>query len=277
MKTTAVIEDFSGIGNMSLAAALDILHALGITTAAMPATILSTQTEGFGTPAQMTPLDFQRHAFAHWQSLADVDVSSVLVGYLGQPAVVENVVNWLKTVDASQVVVDPVMGDQGQLYPGLSAGLPAAMRKLVKSATVITPNATELALLTGRGRHEAAEPAIKEGVSRLWQGGYRGAIVVTGLADGGEVRCQLWPGPGQGCLEFASPQLPGHFYGTGDAFAALLSGLLTCGLPLAEAVGQANRLLQAAVRETARQKEADRKFGLQLRQLLGRLSALDFG
>lgn len=276
MKTTAVIEDFAGIGNMSLAAALDILHALGITTAAMPATILSTQTEGFGTPAQVIPLDFQRETFAHWQSLADVDVSSVLVGYLGQPAVVENAINWLKAVDASQVLIDPVMGDQGQLYPGLSAELPAAMRKLVEFATVITPNVTELALLAGIDRQKTSELTIQAGVNRLWQGGYQGAIIVTGLAGDRKVNCQLWPGPGQGCLEFASPQLPGHFYGTGDAFAALLSGLLTCGLPLAEAVGPANYLLQTAVRETAGLDPADRKFGLQLRQLLGRLSALDF-
>lgn len=276
MKTTAVIEDFAGIGNMSLAAALDILHALGITTAAMPATILSTQTEGFGTPAQVTPLDFQRHAFAHWRSLASVDVASVLVGYLGQPAVVKNAADWLKNVKASQVLIDPVMGDQGQLYPGLTATLPAAMRKLVKLATVITPNVTELALLAGIGQQKAPEQVIKTGVNHLWQGGYQGAIVVTGLVGDGQVNCQLWPGPGQGCLEFASPRLPGHFYGTGDAFAALLSGLLTSGLPLAKAVGQANRLLQAAVSETAGLNSADRKFGLQLRRLLGRLSAIRF-
>lgn len=276
MKTTAVIEDFSGIGNMSLVAALDILHALGITTAAMPATILSTQTEGFGKPAQTTPLDFQREAFDHWRSLDSVDVASVLVGYLGQPAVVEDVADWLKNVDADQVLIDPVMGDQGRLYPGLPAEFPAAMRELVKLATVITPNVTELALLAGIDQQKSPEQVIKAGVSCLWQGGYQGAIVVTGLVDDGQVNCQLWPGPGKGCLEFASPQLPGHFYGTGDAFAALLSGLLTRGLPLEQAADQANRLLQVAVHGTAELGPDDRKFGLQLRQLLGRLSTIRF-
>lgn len=275
MEATAVIEDFSGIGNMSLVAALDILHAFDITTAAVPSTWLSTQTEGFGSPAQLRSAKFQQAVFDHWQRINDLAINEALVGYLGQLKTIELVSQWLANQSAQQIVIDPVMGDQGSLYPGLSPELPVAMRQLVQQATVITPNATELKLLADINPHRVLNDNLtKVCLEKLWASGYQGAVVLTGIAHGDQISCQLWRHPEQPSLTVTTPARPGHFYGTGDAFAALLSGLLHYRLPLEQAVQQANQLLQIAVQETAELKPTDRKYGLQLSQLMRAISGL---
>lgn len=275
MEATAVIEDFSGIGNMSLVAALDILHAFDITTAAVPSIWLSTQTEGFGSPAQLRSAKFQQDVFDHWQRINDLAINEALVGYLGQVSTVRVVHRWLAKLAPQQIVIDPVMGDQGSLYPGLSPELRVAMRQLIQQATVITPNATELKLLADINPHRVLNDSLtKACFQRLRASGYHGAVVLTGVAHGNQISCQLWSQPEQPSLTVTTPAMPGHFYGTGDAFAALLCGLLHYRLPLKQAVQQANQLLQIAVQETAELKPTDRKYGLRLSQLMHAISGL---
>lgn len=275
MEAIAVIEDFSGIGNMSLVAALDILHAFDITTAAVPSTWLSTQSEGFGSPAKLSPAKFQQAVFHHWQAISNLNITEALVGYLGQVSTVGMVHQWLTKLSPQQIVIDPVMGDQGSLYPGLSPELPFAMRQLIQQATVITPNATELQLLAGIKPHQVLNDSLtKACLEKLLASGYHGAVVLTGIAHDNQISCQLWSHPEQPSLTVTTPVMPGHFYGTGDAFAALLSGLLHYRLPLKQTVQQANQLLQIAVQETAELKPADRKYGLRLSQLMHAISGL---
>ena len=46
-------------------------------------------------------------------------------------------------------MIDPVFGDHGQLYHGLSDDYVSAMRSFIHSADLITPNLTEACFLTG--------------------------------------------------------------------------------------------------------------------------------
>ncbi len=57
---------------------------------------------------------------------------------------------------APLVIVDPVMGDHGKAYATVTPALCGAMRRLVKSADIITPNLTEACLLVSSGADAAA-------------------------------------------------------------------------------------------------------------------------
>lgn len=280
MKVTAVIEDLSGIGNMSLVTALDIFHALNITTAALPATILSTQSEGFGQPAVIDTVaqqQFQQRSLAHWQSVLDVQIDSILVGYLGLTSTVDLVNNWINQTgnNASQVIIDPVMGDRGHLYPGLSEELINKMRQLILNASVITPNLTELELLCADSNNSDAVHKIPEYLRFLQSIGFHGDCIITGIPNHAEIISQLWaetPTNYHVLKEFRVSRLSGHFYGTGDVFAACFAALLGIGQPKTEAFENANHLVSIAIQETATLPDKDRKYGLLMHNLLQKLS-----
>ncbi len=99
MKATAIIEDFTALGTISSIAALDILHGMGITTAALPSMMLSTSSEGFGVPQRLIPSDWQDRTISHWRSLTQLKLSAVLVGYLATSSLIDRV------IDSSKLVV----------------------------------------------------------------------------------------------------------------------------------------------------------------------------
>lgn len=280
MKVTAVIEDLSGIGNMSLVTALDIFHAVNITTAALPATILSTQSEGFGQPASIDPAaqrQFSQRSLAHWQSVSDIQIDSILVGYLGLTSTVDLVNNWINQTknQAGQIIIDPVMGDRGRLYPGLSEKLINKMRQLILNASVITPNLTELGLLCAGSNNSDAVHKIPEYFRFLQSIGFHGDCIITGIPNHEEIISQLWTEASTDyhlAKEFITSRMPGHFYGTGDVFAACFAALLGIGQSKPEAFDNANRLVSFAIQETASLPDKDRKYGLLMHNLLQKLS-----
>ena len=57
-------------------------------------------------------------------------------------------------------VLDPVLGDNGKLYPGLTSATVTAMQQMLSQATVITPNWTELGWLVNQPWQR--QPAISD-------------------------------------------------------------------------------------------------------------------
>lgn len=281
VQVTAVIEDFSGVGNMSLVTALDIFHAVNITTAALPATILSTQSEGFGQPVVMDEQslsEFQSCCLRHWSSVKNLQISSILVGYLGSPITIDLLDDWLDQSNINKVVIDPVMGDQGKLYPGLSTSLPVKMQRLIRHASIITPNLTELQLLSGKvidkNHGKVPKEYIPDCIQQLRQHGYDGDVIITGIPNGSQIVAQYCAANQNNSVtsEFSANRLPGHFYGTGDVFAACFTALLNIGLPRIHAFQKANQLVEIAIKQTARVPDTDRKFGLLIGNLLNQIS-----
>lgn len=278
MKTTAIVEDFSGIGNLSLVAALDIFHALNLTTAALPATVLSSQSEGFGKPAMMNSdalHQFQQQSFRHWQQISDMDLENIVTGYLGTPSTVKSITQWLAHCSPRSIIVDPVMADQGRLYPGIAAEMPAQLRKMINYASIISPNLTELYLLAGKPTAIMAtsNTEIYACIQELRSSGYGGDVIVTGISGAhNQVISQYWSGQAATPAEESrTSRLPGHFYGTGDVFTATFAALLLKSNKPIYSFLRANQLVQIAVRETAKLSESDRKYGLLLYNLLKEL------
>ncbi|WP_295747014.1 bifunctional hydroxymethylpyrimidine kinase/phosphomethylpyrimidine kinase [uncultured Limosilactobacillus sp.] len=276
MKATAVIEDFSALGTISSVAAMDVLHGMGITTAVLPAMFLSSSTEGFGTPVKMTASSWLRTTFAHWQTVSHLDLDSALVGYLGKTSAISEVAALATHNHWQTLLVDPVMGDNGRLYDGFGPDYPAQMMELVKLATVITPNWTELQLLIGEKpiQSDKSDQAIAKAVNKIRQGGLGATIVVTGIHRREQIGSLTFL-PHKTIPFFTGNQpFPGHFYGTGDTFSALLVGYLQQGLSMTSAVSKSTAAIQIAVAETAKLSpdDQDRVYGMKTRRLLNYLT-----
>ncbi len=90
-ESALVIEDFSALGQISMVSALTVLQAMNHTTAALPTAILSTQTEGFGTPKKLSTNQWIKQTIKHWQLVPDLDFSGALVGYIGDTEIISMV------------------------------------------------------------------------------------------------------------------------------------------------------------------------------------------
>nr|WP_318530062.1 bifunctional hydroxymethylpyrimidine kinase/phosphomethylpyrimidine kinase [Lentilactobacillus hilgardii] len=272
-----VAEDFSAVGRMSMTAAISVLSGFGIQTAAIPTEVLSTQTEGFGKPVVSTSDDWIEQTVKHWQTIPDLNLKAALVGYVGSSATVDLLTTLLRTSKMNHVVIDPVLGDRGTMYDGFDDHYLDAIRGLIETATVITPNATELGLLTGtRLTPDSSDRDILSALAVFKKTVVHPIrVVVTGIRrDAGMGSCfshngkLVWNG---------SPFVSGHFYGTGDLFSALLSGYLNFGVGFESAVQRSVFGTYEAVAQTAKLNVDGRKYGLDLTKTLNDVTKFTLG
>lgn len=259
-----VAQDLSAIGNLSLAVALPILQVQKIPVALLPTSLLSTQSEGFGTPAICDCYSFIKQTFAHWQK-QKLKITAALVGYIDNLDTGEALYQYLKRSQLDLVVIDPVFADEGKFYPQLNASHLELQKRLLKIADFATPNLTEAKFLVEQ--EGFALPDLLSQVEKLLKPG--GRAVITGIEIKGQKGC-AWLDEGrlQTCL---FPKLAGHFYGSGDVFAALLASFLRQKVPFSKAIEQATDLTTQALEQTIAQG-VKRSYGIYLGELLSQLA-----
>ena len=83
------------------------------------------------------------------------------------------------------VMTDPIMGDDGKLYNGVTEETVENMRRLIGVADVIVPNLTEAEFLTGKylGRESLAAGEARELVDGLLAFGPRSVVVTSGVEE----------------------------------------------------------------------------------------------
>lgn len=272
MKVSLIAEDFSALGQISMVSALSIFSALNLPTAALPTTLLSTQTEGFGIPTELHTHQWGPQALLHWKATHEIDIGAALIGYIGTNLVVQQLSQVLKAYQPELILVDPVMGDEGVLYPGFDAAYVEDIRELASQATILTPNWTELHLLAGQKiSTDIDEAKLKELLDILVQQGITARVIVTGIEKNDEMGL-VYQNIDGSFTWWMSPKFDGHFYGTGDAFSAVLCGYLQSNLSFEEAVNAAVKGVYGAIKLTAKGTPENRKFGLQLNGLLAELA-----
>ena len=130
-KKIAVINDFCGFGRCSISVSLPIISAMKIQCCPLPTSVFSNHT-GYESYYRT---DYTEHMNAYmdeWEKL-DLHFNGILTGYLASPEQIDIVKRFLETfkTEKNVVVVDPVMGDHGKLYPTYAPALAERMRVLI--------------------------------------------------------------------------------------------------------------------------------------------------
>ena len=270
----AAIHDMSGFGRCSLTVAIPILSAMGIQCCPLPTAFLSTHTGGFEGFTFLDMTDELPKVAAHWKSLG-LEFQAVYSGFLGserQIAIVEDFLREFRGADTA-AVIDPVMGDHGEVYQTYTPAMCAGMARLAELADVITPNLTEAALLLGvpYDARPAGEAGCREIVERLSLDGRR-SVVLTGASTAPELTGAMCFDARTGQTEAVQTQrVPQEFHGTGDVFASVLTGALVQGASLPDAVRQAVDFVRACAERTAKAGIPMRE-GVEFEPLLGLLT-----
>lgn len=245
MKRVLCVEDLACVGRCSLAAALPVLSACGVQACCVPTGLFSTHTAGFGAPARMDTSAFAHAALAHYRAL-NLSFDAVLSGYLADESQSELVREAFAQSPEALRVVDPAMADGGKLYSSLTQALCLEMARLCAEADVLLPNVTESELLLGLSPTGAAGSAADAAArcEALLAAFPRARLVIVTGWNGANACAARGSAPAFVPYEIVET----NYHGTGDVFAAALTGLLLRG----EAPETAVRLAAAFITRAAR-------------------------
>ena len=247
MKKVLSIQDLSCVGKCSLTVALPVLSAMGISCSVLPTAVLSTHT-GFPKPHRSSLTEHMVPMATHWETIG-AEFDGVCVGYLADPRQVAAVKEILSRQKGLKVV-DPVMGDHGRLYSGISPEQVEETAKLCRLGDVLVPNITEAAFLTGLPYRENADPGYYRELLEGMKSFGAGAVILTGAAlSEGQIGC-VGTCRESGDFTYQTGRLDKQFHGTGDLFAAVLTGGLLLGKDLPQAATLAAGFVERVIGNT---------------------------
>ena len=236
-KRVLLINDLSCFGKCSLMVSLPVFAACGLEAVPLPTALLSTHTGGFPLP-YILPLGAQMDAIVdHWQSIG-LRFDAIYSGYLCGEAQIETVERIFDQFSDKETlrVVDPVMGDGGKLYHGFDLSFADRMRRLCSRAHVITPNATEAALLTGRDPAAMTDPAIQQAVLQELSALGPRAVALTGAVREDGTVGYLFSDGERVFDDIRHRHYDRPLHGCGDVFASALCCALLHEQPTEQAV-----------------------------------------
>ncbi|HIT25135.1 MAG TPA: pyridoxamine kinase [Candidatus Enterenecus avicola] len=252
MRKVAAIHDLSCYGRCSLAVILPVLSVMGVQCCPLPGTVLSTHTGGFG-PVARTDLTGQvTGTLRHWEQLG-LTFDGIYTGYMATTEQIRQAMEAVERLSGSrtQVVVDPVLGDHGRLYASMTEEMARAMGELCAQAQVITPNLTEAAILLGLSPDALLDRRGGELAVELSGQGQR-SVVVTGITPEPGYTGAVWFDHTTGTSgTTVAVRAPGEYPGTGDLFAAVLTGSLMMGESLERGVSRAAHFIARCASYTA--------------------------
>ena len=265
-KKLAVINDLSGFGRCSIAVELPIISAMKIQCCFVPTTIFSNHT-GFTSFFLEDFTDKMRPYMDEWRKL-ELHFQGICTGFLGSPEQIAIVSDFLRDFKEKDtvVIVDPVMGDYGKMYPTYSMETCLKMRELIPLADIITPNLTEACILAGIPYEEKWSRK-----KLLWLAQNLSAmgpekVVITGIIQGEFIANYCYEKGKEPCM-FRTVKAGTQRSGTGDIFASVLTGGMITGDSFPIAMDRATKFCELVIKTTF-SYGADTRHGVMLEKCL---------
>ena len=227
MKRVLTIQDISCLGKCSITIALPVISALGSEAVILPTAVLSTHTM-FKNFTVKDLSDQIEPITQHWLS-EDVKFDAIYTGYLGTPEQIDQMKELFSQFrgENTLVFVDPVMADNGKLYPAFDMAYAKKNAELCGAADIIVPNITEAAFMTDmeyREEKDHDEEYIKKMLGRLAELGAR-INVLTGVSlEPGKTGVMGLDTETGDYYLYQNDKINATFHGTGDLFSSTCVG-----------------------------------------------------
>lgn len=264
-KKIAVINDLSGFGRCSLTAAISVIASMGVQPCPLPTAILSGQT-GYPSYFYDDYTDKMDEFRREWKKMG-VSFDGIYTGFMSDGRQIEKVFDFLDTFYRKKtfLLTDPIMGDDGRRFGMCTPEFLGMMKELTARADIITPNLTELCLLTDTDfrmielmTDEKHLLTIVEQMARNVMDRGTKTVVVTGIrftdsSDGVQKMGNLAVTRKEKFLS-AFPFVGESYSGTGDLFASVIAGGRARGDKLEKSMETAGRLIGLALEDSVRGK-----------------------
>ena len=242
MKTKQIllINDMAGYGKVATAAMLPILSYMGHPTYNLPTALVS-NTLDYGKFNIMDTTDYITGVFPVWKELG-FKFDAISTGFIVSERQARIVSTYCREQEAqgTTIFVDPIMGDEGKLYNGVTPATINSMREMVAVADLIFPNYTEACYLTDTA-YKAGGITLNEArelLDKLHAIGSKSVLITSICVEGQHCVVGFNHTTGE-YFEIPYTEIPVRFPGTGDIFSAVLIGHLLDDEPLSKATQKA--------------------------------------
>ena len=243
------MQDLSCVGQCSLTVALPVLSAYGIETCVLPTAILSNHTM-FKSWSYLDLTPEIKNIFNEWKNNG-FKFDCFLLGYLGKKELMDVAEECFDNfaAEGSEIIIDPVFGDNGKLYGGFDMDYVAAMRKLLRRADIILPNVTEACFLTGIEYRKDYDSTfiskLQDGLAKLTDG----KIIITGMEIGNDIGEAIYFNNKRREILWHD-LLPEKYHGTGDIFSSVFTANYLNGKGVHNACNAAAQFVAECIRKT---------------------------
>ena len=236
MKRVLTIQDISCLGKCSVTVALPIISAMGVETVILPTAVLSTHTmfKDFTVKDltdQLIPIT------DHWKK-ENVHFDAIYTGYLGSAEEIEIAKKIFDEFGGEDtlIFIDPVMADNGKLYPAFDQEYAKLNAGLCAKADIIVPNVTEACFMTDTEYKDTYDEAyVLELLDKLSKLGAKKVVLTgIGLSEGKTGVYGLDTVTGEKII-YQNDKVDASYHGTGDIFASVAVGAVLRGLSLDDA------------------------------------------
>ena len=259
MKQILLINDVVGYSHVGMVAMLPILTYLGHPTYNLPTALVS-NTLDYGRFNVLETTEYMRGTIPVWKQLG-FHFDAICTGLMFSEDQARLVASYCteQHQQGTTIFVDPIMGDAGRLYNGMTEHQVQLMREMLSVADLTFPNYTEACYLTdipyreeGMTWQEACDM-----LDRLVALGAKSAIITSARVDGHN--CVVGRRSNEPLAGFTQhlddgqyfridyEEIPVLFHGTGDIFPAVLIGHLMKGEPLRESTQTAMRVVSQLI------------------------------
>ena len=249
-KNVLIINDMPGYGKVALAAMLPILANQGHSVYNLPTALVS-NTLDYGKFTILDTTDYMVEAIKVWKELG-FQFDCITTGFLASAAQVGIIRDFIASQkkEGLLVMTDPIMGDDGALYNGVTEETVENMRRLIGVADVIVPNLTEAEFLTGLcvGKESLSHTEAHQMLDALRDFGPRSVVITSGMeSESGEHVVWVYDHNEKDYYTIPYRYISVHFPGTGDMFSAVLAGELLAEKPLRQSVKYAMDMLEKLI------------------------------
>jgi pyridoxine kinase len=264
-KRIVAIHDISCFGKCSLTVASPIISAAGIEVSVIPTAVLSTHTGGF---TGFTFRDLTEDIVPildHWDNFT-FTFDGIYTGYLGsfeQIELMKQTFDRLKNKD-TLIFVDPVMADNGKLYPLFPSDFPKGMRSLCAKADAIIPNITEACFMLDEEYVEGpySKAYIETLLRRLSTEIGPKKVILTGVYfDDKQLGAAAYDKDTDSVVYAFADRVEGYYHGTGDVFASATMAALLSDRSLQQAIQIAVDFTVGSIKRT-KEANTETRFGV---------------
>lgn len=241
-KKILLVNDLAGYGKVALSAMIPVLSHMGCETFNLPTALVS-NTLDYGKFEILDTSEYMKRTLAVWTELGFA-FDAVSTGFIVSKEQTELLTEFCKdrAEKGSIIFTDPIMGDEGVLYNGISEDTVALMRKLIGVADYIVPNYTEASYLAGAAYQEdgASEEEYHAIIDRLRKLGAKSVVITSAKVKDASVKSVIgYDHKEKEYFKIDFDEIPARFPGTGDIFSAVFIGKIMSGSSLFEATKQA--------------------------------------
>lgn len=269
-KSIALINDLSGFGRCSLTVSLPIISMLKVECAVLPTCVLSAHT-AYPSYYMRDLTEDMGPWMEEWKKL-NLHFDGIYTGFLGSEEQIDKVLHFMDIFgDQALVIVDPVMGDHGKIYPTYTEAMCSGMVRLVERADLITPNLTEACRLTDMEyREDYTDEQLIELGNRLLAMGPSKAVI-SGIEKDGCV-LDLVLEEGREPRFSSAPKVAGFRHGTGDVFASIVAAEAVKGKDFYASVQKASQFVRDCLR-VSDELHVDEREGVAFEEILWTLQS----